>query len=391
MHVTGTQGNWQLTVNGSPYEVKGVTFGPANSAAESYMGDLTSMGVNTVRTWGTDASSLPLFNAAAAHGIHVIAGFWLNQTADYVNDATYKANTLAGITSQVSAYKDNPGVLMWDVGNEVLVNLPTVAQRNAYATYVNQVAQAIHAIDPNHPVTSTDAWTGAWSYYQANSPALDLYALNTYGGICSVKQAWIAGGYTRPYVVTETGPPGDWEVANDANGVPLEPTDQQKRDAYTAAWGCITSHTGVALGATLFNYGVENNYAGVWFNLKTNGFDRLSYYAVQKAFTGSTGPNTPPVISTMSVTPSTGVPVGGTFTVNVGAADPQGDAIQYNVYLSSNYIDGNGAMQQATFTSTGPGSFTVTAGARSGVWKVYVYAYDGHGNVGIETRSVKVG
>jgi len=35
-------------------------------------------------------------------------------------------------------------------------------------------------------------------------------------------------------------------------------------------------------------------------------------------------------------------------------------------------------------------TFTVTAPPATGVWKVYVYAYDGHGNVGIETRSFNV-
>ena len=49
--VTGSQGNWQLQVNGSPYVVKGVTWGPAVSDAEKYMPDLASMGVNTIRTW----------------------------------------------------------------------------------------------------------------------------------------------------------------------------------------------------------------------------------------------------------------------------------------------------------------------------------------------------
>ncbi len=48
------------------------------------------------------------------------------------------------------------------------------------------------------------------------------------------------------------------------------------------------------------------------------------------------------------------------------------------------------ACRWATFTQTGNGTFTVTAPDGLGVWKVYVYAYDGHGNVGIETRSFKV-
>lgn len=75
--VTGSQGNWALTVNGSPYTVKGVTWGPSVDDAAKDMPDVASMGVNTIRTWGTDATSKPLFDAAAANGVKVIAGFWL--------------------------------------------------------------------------------------------------------------------------------------------------------------------------------------------------------------------------------------------------------------------------------------------------------------------------
>lgn len=57
--VTGSQGDWQLTVDGSPYTVKGLTWGPSPADADRYMPDLASMGVNTIRTWGTDASSRP--------------------------------------------------------------------------------------------------------------------------------------------------------------------------------------------------------------------------------------------------------------------------------------------------------------------------------------------
>ncbi len=50
--VTGGQGAWQLTVNGQPYQVKGLTWGPSVADADKYMPDLQSMGVNTIRTWG---------------------------------------------------------------------------------------------------------------------------------------------------------------------------------------------------------------------------------------------------------------------------------------------------------------------------------------------------
>ncbi|MBY8881216.1 discoidin domain-containing protein [Actinacidiphila acidipaludis] len=397
VHVTGSQGNWQLTVDGRPWQVKGVTWGPSTATADAHMRDLKAMGVNTLRTWGTDATSKPLLDSAAAYGLKVINGFWLNQGADYVNDTTYKTNTLNDIKNWVTTYKDHPGVLMWDVGNEVLLTTQDhysgdqiEQERVAYAKFVEQVAQAIHAIDPDHPVTSTDAWTGAWPYYKQYTPSLDLYAVNSYGAVCNVRQDWINGGYTRPYIVTESGEAGEWEVPNDANGVPTEPTEAQKRDGYTGAWNCVAGHTGVALGATMFNYGEENDFGGIWFNLTPEGWRQPAYYSVARAYGGSAQANTPPVIGSMTLSNTASVPAGGTFTVSAPATDPDGDLVRYTLMYSSKYVDSQTALRQVDFAQTGDGQFTVTAPHTLGVWKVYVYAFDGHGNVGVETRSFRV-
>jgi hypothetical protein len=403
--VTGSQGNWQLQVNGAPYVIKGLTWGPAISDAERYMPDVASMGANTIRTWGTDGSSKPLLDSAAAHGVKVIAGFWLQPgggpgsggCVDYVTDSTYKTNMRDEIAKWVTTYKDNPGVLMWDVGNESVLGMQNCYsgaalenERKAYTSFVNDVAVQIHGIDANHPVTSTDAWTGAWPYYKANSPALDLYAVNSYNGVCAIKQTWIDGGYTKPYIVTESGPPGEWEVANDANGVPNEPTDQAKAAGYTNAWNCITGHHGVALGATLFHYGIEQDFGGVWFNLVPGGLKRLSYYAVRQAYGGSAPASTPPVISNMAVANAANVAAGQPFDVTASVQDPQNDPISYTIKVSGKYATGDQTLTNAAFTQTGNGSFRVTAPQQLGVWKVYIFAQDGKGNVGIETRSFRV-
>jgi exo-beta-1,3-glucanase (GH17 family) len=399
VRVTGAQGNWQLQVNGAPYEVRGLTYGPPQAAADGYLRDLRSMGVNTVRTWGVDDANTPmLLNRAAQQGIKVIVGHWLNQGADYVNDAAYKAAVKNEIVARVNALKGYQGVLMWDVGNEVILTMqdfglaPDVveARRVAYARFVNEVAAAIHAADPDHPVTSTDAWTGAWPYYRAHAPALDLFAVNSYGAIGTVRTDWIAGGYTRPYIVTEAGPAGEWEVPDDVNGVPAEPTDLQKRAGYTASWNAIRSHPGVALGATEFHYGLENDFGGVWLNVTTGGWRRLGYYALLSAYSGQVAANTPPEITDMSVGSQTAVPAGGTFTVTAAVTDPQNDPVRYNLMFSDKHITADRGFDHVTFAQTGPGAFTVRAPDRPGVWKVYVYAYDGHGNVGIEQRSFRV-
>lgn len=405
--VTGSQGAWQLTVDGSPYTVKGLTWGPSVADAEKYMPDVASMGVNTIRTWGTDATSKPLFDTAAAHGVKVIAGFWLQPgggpgsggCVNYLTDTQYKNDMLAEFPKWVDTYKDNPGVLMWNVGNESTLGLQNCyggdeleAQRNAYTTFVNDIAKKIHDVDPDHPVTSTDAWTGAWPYYKRNAPDLDLYAVNAYNAVCTIKSDWEQGGYDKPYIVTETGPAGEWEVDDDANGVPTEPTDVAKAEGYTKAWGCVTGHTGVALGATMFHYGVEDDFGGVWFNLLPGGEKRLSYYAVKKAYgAGTSGDNTPPVVTDMAVDDATsGVPTGGDVRISTRTSDPDGDAISYQVLFSSNYIDQNKALVPAGTKDNGDGTLTARAPNKTGVYKVYVKATDGRGNEGIEAKSIKV-
>ncbi|MGW0606633.1 discoidin domain-containing protein [Streptomyces sp. NPDC002640] len=406
VQVTGSQGDWRLTVGGQPYTVKGLTWGPAIADAPRYMPDVKSMGVNTIRTWGTDGGTKPLLDSAAANGIRVINGFWLQPgggpgsggCVNYVTDTTYKNTMLTEFATWVETYKSHPATLMWNVGNESVLGLQNCyggaeleAQRNAYTTFVNDVAKKIHSIDPDHPVTSTDAWTGAWPYYKRNAPDLDLYSMNSYGDICGVREDWQEGGYTKPYIITEGGPAGEWEVPDDANGVPDEPTDVQKAEGYTKAWDCVTGHRGVALGATLFHYGIEHDFGGVWFNLLPDGLKRLSYYAVKKAYTGSTtGDNTPPVITNMTVGPASSAPAGGEFTVRADVRDPDGDAITYKVFLSGNYANGDKRLVEARWRSTGNGAFAVTAPEKLGVWKVYIQAEDGRGNAGIETRSVKV-
>ncbi len=401
VRVAGSQGAWQLTVDGAPYTVKGLTWGPPVSEAAARLPDVRAMGVNTIRTWGTDGTTRPLLDAAAANGVKVINGFWLQPgggpgsggCVDYVTDATYKQNMLTEFVRWVNEYKDHPGVLMWNVGNESILGMQNCFggtqledERVAYVRFVNDVTRAIHAADPNHPVTSTDAWTGAWPYLKAHAPDLDLYAVNSYGAVCNVRGDWVAGGYTKPYILTEGGPPGEWEMADDAHGVPREPSDVEKRDGYPAAWNCLMSHHGVALGGTLFHYGTEQDFGGVWFNLLPGNERRLSYYSVARTYGGNPGANTPPVISAMSDLGD--VPAGGTFTVNASVSDPDGDPIAYDVRVNSKYIDNAGALAPASFTGSGP--FTVTAPDRLGVWKVYLFARDGRGNVGIESRSFRV-
>lgn len=406
VRVVGGEGDWDLEVDGRPFTVRGFTWGPSFSAADHYMGPLAAMNANTVRTWGTGADTVQLLDAAAAHDIRVVMGFWLlpgggpgsGGCVDYRTDAQYKQTTKTDILRWVEQYKDHPGVLMWNIGNEAILGLQNCYSgtdleeiRHAYAAFVNEVSVAVHAVDPNHPTTNTDAWAGAWPYLRDSAPDLDLLAINAYGDVCNIRASWEAGGYGKPYLLTEGGAAGEWEVPDDANGVPDEPDDLEKGAAYVSSWRCIMEHEGVGLGATFFHYGTEGDFGGVWFNVLPGDNRRLGYYTIARAWgVDTSGLNTPPRITAMRVPGATSVQAGRTFTVEVDVEDPDGDPVEHHVMLNSKYVNGAGGLAEARSTRTGPGRFEVTAPEMLGVWKVYVFAEDGQGNVGVETRSFRV-
>jgi beta-galactosidase/beta-glucuronidase len=156
--VTGTQGNWQLTLNGQPYYIKGLDYGPdlktTQSTTNAYVADLVATGANTTRTWGTGSTTANLLTAVDKYNAHVVMGFWLNQNVNYCNLANPNS-TINSIVTQVNNYKNDPGVLIWDIGNEVILQAQnyfsgTTLQndRVCYAQFVNQISQAIHAADP---------------------------------------------------------------------------------------------------------------------------------------------------------------------------------------------------------------------------------------------------
>ncbi|GAA1870870.1 discoidin domain-containing protein [Myceligenerans crystallogenes] len=406
VEVTGANGDWDLTVDGRPYTVRGFTWGPAFTSANHYLPALTAMNANTIRTWGTGADTRTLLDAAAAHDVRVMMGFWLlpgggpgsGGCIDYRTDTTYKNTTKADVLRWVDEYKNHPGVLMWNIGNESLLGLQNCYSgtdleqiRDAYAAFVNEVSVAVHAADPNHPTTSTDAWVGAWPYLERNAPDLDLLSVNAYGDLCNVPDAWRTGGYDRPYLITEGGAAGEWEVPDDANGVPDEPTDLEKARAYVESWRCLREHDGVALGATFFHFGIEGDFGGVWFNVIPGDNKRLGYYSIARTWGVDTDAlNTPPEITAMEVEGATSVAAGSEFTVRTTMTDPDGDPITPVVMLNSKYVNNSGGIAAAQFTEVSPGTFRVEAPDALGVWKVYVFAEDGRGNVGVETRSFRV-
>ena len=59
-------------------------------------------------------------------------------------------------------------------------------------------------------------------------PDIDIMGINSYGGASSLPERYRRAGGTKPYVVTEYGPPGTWEIGRNAWGAVEEWSSTRK-------------------------------------------------------------------------------------------------------------------------------------------------------------------
>jgi len=201
-----TGNGWQLNRGGEPYFIKG-------AGGDASLQQLAAAGANSIRTWGADDIG-ELLDQAEALGLTVAVGIWLGHERhgfDY-NDETQVSEQLGRARKIVLRYKDHPAVLLWGIGNEM--EGFGEGDNEAIWTAVNDVAAMVKEIDPYHPTMSVTAFVhgGRIEYLHKRSPAIDIHGVNAYGGAQVVPQHLRAGGATKPFVLTEFGPLGPWEM-----------------------------------------------------------------------------------------------------------------------------------------------------------------------------------
>ncbi len=160
-------------------------------------------------------------------GIRVIVGDFLgaytlgsgaswDQGTDYT-DPEQRARMKAVVRAKVLDLKDEPFVLMWVLGNEN--NLPAgymgvcasrtnaASQPEAYARFLNEVAEMVHELDPDHPVAVGNLVLGLVDHYNKYAPALDIMGVNSYPGADGFGRIFeeVRQKFDRPVLVTEYG------------------------------------------------------------------------------------------------------------------------------------------------------------------------------------------
>jgi len=401
--VQQNEGQWQFMIDGEAFKVKGATFGYDEDVAnyDDYFKELKFLGVNSIRTWGTGKNTGALLDAAEKFNIKVMLGIWIrhgrpgaeaDDSFNYLEDKAGMEEMYNNAIEVIKSYKDHPALLLWGVGNEVYINTATDEEKLAYSKFLERVCSSIKSLDDQHPVASVEAWTFGLDWWEKHVPSLDVYGLNSYGpgaGILSeeLKKRNIA----KPYVITEFGVMGAWDMPKDENGVTQEPDDEQKYNAIVKGYPDWIDSKDNCLGVYVFHYGNSDEYVGPWLLTHFKGKTRPQYWAIREAYTGKKPINQVPKISEFQLTENS-IKSGKWVAVNIEATDTENEELSLEFYY--NQRKGSRKRRDQLTPLTHRGDFTkgveVLIPEEDGAIKIYAVVTDTYNNAGIATTSVKV-
>lgn len=393
--------DWQLIVDGNPFDIKGVTFGYVNEADnyDQYFQDLQYLGVNTIRLWATNENTPQLLDAAHAHGMKILMGIWMrhgrpgmedDDSFNYLEDKQGMEDMYNSALQIVEAYKDHPAVLCWAIGNEVYLNMATDPEKEAYSKLLERICSSIKAIDDQHPISSVEAWTFGLDWWQKYVPSLDIYGLNSYGpGVHFLAAELEKKNIDMPYMITEFGVTGEWDIQAEKHGIKQEPNDQEKYDAIANGYHEWINNKPACLGVYVFHYADKNSFVSPWLLTHHNGSYRPQYWAIREAFTGQKPENNVPLIETFELKDEK-ITSGSWVPVKLVASDAEQEVLTVSFYYNQRTGSRKRRNQILPLIARGnlTDGFEIQVPKEDGAIKVYVNVQDTYNNVGIASTAL---
>jgi len=379
-----TEQGWQLLRGGEPYFIKG-------AGGSGSLEQLAAAGANSVRTWGADDVG-PLLDEAHALGLTVTVGIWLGHERhgfDY-NDETQVREQLERAREAVLRYKDHPAVLLWGIGNEMegFENGDNPVIWKA----VNDVAAMVKELDPHHPTMTVTTFVHGEriEYLHKRSPAIDIHGVNAYGGASIVAERLREGGATKPFVLTEFGPVGSWEMPKTEWGAPYEQTSTDKAKFYKQSYEQgVVAEPGFALGSYAFLWASKMEATETWFGMfledgaKTGAVDVMT-----ELWSGSPPEDLAPSVEPLSLEGNAQVDPGAEINVKFDAEDPEGSELSVRWVLrpeAAEYATGgdfrpNLAEIDGVIIESSAEGVRLRMPEEPGPYRLFFYAYDAAGN-----------
>ena len=383
-------GKYQLLRDGQPYEVKGA--GLEFSDPEFFV----AQGGNSVRTWRTD-EAVKLLSMGEELGFTVLLCIEIGRERhgfDY-DDEEAVAAQLDYARGEVMKYKDHPALLGWIIGNEMNLHYKNPKVFDA----INDISKMIHELDPNHPTTTALAGIDGElaDLIQQRAPDLDFISTQMYGDIVNLPGYIKKMKFKGPYMVTEWGAIGHWEVGKTEWGAPIEQNSSDKAANYRKSHEiAIAPYPDQVIGSYVFLWGQKQERTPTWYGmLLEDGSKTETIDIMHHIWTGSWPENRAPSISEMTLDSkgshdSVTLEAGQSYTARIGASDPENDPLKFSwvVMEESQATQTGGDREDVPEALTGlvsgdaRGHAKLAAPSEPGAYRLFVYVHDGKGNAG---------
>jgi hypothetical protein len=391
VEVVRSDGGYLLLRGGEPYVVRGAGMEVDDLAR------FAAYGGNSIRNWSTDDRRQDvgaLLDAAQAHGVTVALGLPMRAERhgmDYDDPAAVAAQR-ESVRHEVLRYRDHPALLVWIVGNELNHSYANPKVFDA----VNEVARMIHELDPNHPVTTPLAGfkPDLVAEVLARAPELDFLSFQLYGGLRDLPERIRSTGFTRPFMVTEWGTVGYWEVEKTGWGAPVELTSSEKADVIERAWReVLGAFPGQMIGSYVFFWGQKQERTPTWFGLLLEGGEVTEAVdAMHYAWRGEWPANRTPRVHALRLDgrgagDSVVLVAGRTYEAAFDVVDPDGGPLRYRweVKRESDATQAGGDFESRIRNIGGllgdrTASVTTLTVRKPGRYRLFAYAFDDHGH-----------
>jgi hypothetical protein len=391
VEVVKNDSGYVLMRGGEPYTVRGAGMEIDDVAR------FAANGGNSIRTWTTGdprQDTGALLDAAHAHGVTVAVGLPMRPERhgfDYDDPAAVAAQREA-LRADILRYRDHPALLAWIVGNELNHSYTNPRVFDA----VEDVARMIKELDPNHPVTTALAgfYPDVVAEALARAPSLDFLSVQLYGGLFSLPERIRSAGFTRPFMVTEWGTIGYWEMEKTSWGAPVELTSSEKADVIQRAWREVLGEfPGQLVGSYVFFWGQKQERTPTWFGLLLESGERTEAIDVMHlAWTGAPPAKRAPRVNALHIEgrgsrDSVTLVAGRTYEAAFDVVYPDGDPLRYHweVKLESDATQAGGDFEARIDSISGllgdAAAPTTTITVREpGRYRLFAYAFDDYGN-----------
>ncbi|NND15318.1 MAG: hypothetical protein HKN89_03215 [Eudoraea sp.] len=388
VEVKETNGKYQLYVNNEAFYIDGAGLEFGNVPA------LAKHKGNSFRTWRTEngqKTAKEVLDEAHENGLMVTMGIEVARERhgfDYNDEAAVEAQ-LQDIKSQVIALKDHPALLIWGIGNELNLHYTNPKVWDA----VNGISKMIHEIDPNHLTTTSLAGISQKEvdFIKERCSDLDILAVQMYGDLPNLPKLIKEFGWEGPYMVTEWGATGHWEVPTTSWGAPVEDNSTVKANNYLKRYqGGIEADSLQCIGSYVFLWGNKQERTPTWYGVfLEDGKETESVDVMHYIWNDEWPENRTPSIVSYSLDGKTALDnisleSGGEYSATIEISDPENDPLEHHWEIlpeSTDLQDGGDYEERPAaiddvILDQENGTVTFKAPGK-GTYRLFVYVTDG--------------